>query len=88
MGTGIARTIRCSCILVVMRDTVDDFDEARRAEAVRYFQAARGRYPGMMDTYQRARLAEIEADNRSDEAVALERAARMRAVQEPATAAL
>ena len=71
-----------------MVDTADDFDEARRAEAVRYFQAARGRYPGMMDTYQRARLAEIKADDHSDEAAAPERAARTRAVQEPATAAL
>lgn len=71
-----------------MTDTAEDFDEARRIEAVRRFQVARGRYPGMMATYQRARLAEIEADDRSDEAAARERAARTRASREPVTAAL
>ena len=57
-----------------MTDIAAGLDEARRSEAVRGFQAARGRYPGMMDTFRRSRLAEIEADDRAEETPARESA--------------
>ena len=60
-----------------MTDTgIASDDEARRIAAVRGFQAARGRYPGMTAAHRAEKLAELEADDRAGEAAARARAAR------------
>ena len=67
-----------------MTDTaVPETGEARRLAAVRGFQAARGRYPDMMAAHRAEKLAEMEADDRAEEA-----ADRARAAQEPAAVEL
>ena len=59
--------------------TEADEAEARRIAAVRRFQADRGKFPGMMETYR----AEKQADDRAEEADT-----RARAAQKPAVAEL
>ena len=63
--------------------TEADEAEARRIAAVRRFQADQGKFPGMMETRRAEKQAELEADDRAEEA-----AARARTAREPAVAEL
>ena len=62
-------------------DVTQDHDaEARRIAAVRRFKADQGKFPGVRATYRTEKLAELEADDRAEEAAGRARNDRERAV--------